>query len=93
MLTIRFIHSAYFNALNKKLVMIHDGGNPNTPVIKLTSIDGEELLKEKRFESLKDAWCYYDEMYVKLCQEKRFKLMKSFISKLTFGLVGGKRGD
>lgn len=89
----RFIYSVDFKALNKKTVVIHNSRNPHTLVIKLLSIDGEELFKEKRFENLKDAWCYYDEMYAELCQEEQFKLMESFISKLTFGPVTGKRGD
>lgn len=83
MRTIRFVYSVDFKALNKKLVVIYNSMDPNTPVVKLLNIDGEELLKEKRFENLKDAWCYYDEMSAKLCQEEQFKLMESFISKLT----------
>ena len=93
MRSIRFIYSVDFKVLNKKLVVTHDSRNPHTPVIKLLSIDSEELFKEKRFENLEDAWCYYDEMYVKLCQEEEFKLMEGFISKLNFGPVAGKRGD
>lgn len=86
--TTRFVYSVDFKVLNKKLVVIHNGRDPYTPVIKLLSIDGEELLKEKRFENLEDAWDYYDEMYAKLCQDEEFKLMESFISKLTFDPVG-----
>ena len=93
MRTTRFIYSVDFKVLNKKLVVIHNGRNPYTPVVKLLSIDGEELFKEKRFENLKDAWGYYDEMYARLCQEEQFKLMESFISELTFDTVAGKRGD
>lgn len=81
--TTRFVYSVDFKALNKKLVVIYNSRDPHTPVIKLFSIDGEELLKEKRFENLEDAWGYYDEMHAKLCQEEEFKLMESFISKLT----------
>lgn len=93
MCTTRFVYSNDFKALNKKLVVIHNGRDSYSPVVKLLSVDGEELFKEKRFENLKDAWCYYDEMYAKLRQEEQFKRMESFISKLTFGLVAGKRGD
>lgn len=88
MRTTRFVYSVDFKALNKKLVVIYNSGNPYSPVIKLLSIDGEELLKEKRFENLEDTWGYYDEMYAKLCQEEEFKRMEKFISKLTFGLDG-----
>lgn len=91
MRTTRFVYSVDFKALNKKLVVIHGSRKPHTPVIKLLSIDGEELLKEKRFENLEDAWDY-DEMYAKLCQEEEFKRMEKFISKLTFGRVG-ERGE
>lgn len=93
MRTIRFIYSVDFKVLNKKLVVLHNDRNPHTPVIKLLSIDSEELFKEKRFENLEDAWCYYDEMYAKLCQEEQLKLTENFISNLTFGLVDGKRGN
>lgn len=91
MRTTRFVYSVDFEALNKKLVVIHNSRNLRTSVVKLISIDGQELLEGKRFENLEDTWGYYDEMYAKLCQEEEFKRMVKFIPKLTFGLVG-KRG-
>lgn len=51
-----FVYSTDFVRLDRKLLISYDSAEPHSSFVRVLSIDGEELIKEKCTDNLDDLW-------------------------------------
>lgn len=78
----RFVYSTDFVRLDRKLLISYDSADPHSSFVRVLSIDGEELIKEKCADNLDDLWAIYDEMYENLRLDDEYRVMAEFLLSL-----------